>query len=113
MKKTFFSFLFLMVFITGVSFAEGLKYTVRGGMNFDVTTNFRYLSADVNADVFFENIPGIEKFMNYNKITIRPYVGVQLLPMAFRLDDAHSSGYYGLSPKLYSKFSQEWRKFRI
>nr|HPG32100.1 hypothetical protein [bacterium] len=82
MKKVLLSML-IAIALVSASFAGDLALSVRTGAEVNSNYSFNWLSAALNVDVVLEKAPVIKDFMTFGNVSLKPYIGVMMLPMTF------------------------------
>jgi len=101
MKKFLVCLLILCASIS-VTNAGDLELSVRTGAEINSNYSFNWLSAALNVDVILEKAPIIKDFMSFGNVSLKPYVGVMMLPMTFNqagfnLDNIFGGMYAGVN----------------
>ena len=101
MKKVLLSML-MVIALVSASFAGDLALSVRTGAEMNSNYSFNWLSAALNVDVVLEKAPVIKDFMTFGNVSLKPYIGVMMLPMTFNqagfnLDNIFGGMYAGIN----------------
>jgi len=112
MKKFLLAGILICALCLNAAIAKELTLSVRAGGEINSDRSFNTLSSAVNVDLLFEKLPFevLNRFLNYGKFSLKPYIGFTFLPTTYLLNStADNKMNYNLFGGMYFGIDTEYQ----